>query len=84
MNIIGKKNTDKCEICGVKENVDHIIIQCVKYAAERERLQRRVRAAQREWSLAGILGAEGEGDKIRDVRKALFNFLRETRLMSRL
>ena len=37
INLIGKKNTDKCERCGVKENVEHILMQCLKYSSERER-----------------------------------------------
>ena len=45
---------------GVSENVEHVILNSNKYAAEREQFQERVRAAGREWSLTGLLGTERE------------------------
>ncbi|KAJ8258067.1 hypothetical protein GJAV_G00192800 [Gymnothorax javanicus] len=49
------------------------------------RFRERVRAAGQEWTLAGILGTEGEEGRIRAERKALFAFfmafLQNTNLM---
>ena len=39
--LMGKRNSDKCGDCGVKENVEHILIHCKKYEAERKRSERR-------------------------------------------
>ena len=62
--------------CGVKENVEHILLHCDIYKAEREKLKDKVIEAERERSVFGILGSEGEG--VRATRKALFTFLSET------
>ena len=36
--LMGKRNSDKCETCDVKENVQHILINCRKFEEERKRL----------------------------------------------
>ncbi len=84
MYVLGKRNNDRRERCGVKEKVEHTILHCNRYAAERERLQEKVRAAGHERSLVGLLGTEGEAEGIRSARKALFTFSHDTRLMDRI
>ena len=74
--VMGKSDSDKCGNCGVRENVEHILLHCVTYRVERGTLRDKVLEAEKEWNVAGILGTEGEG--VRATRKALFTFLRET------
>ena len=74
--IMGKSDSDKCGNCGVKEDVEHILLHCDICRAEREKLKADVLEAEREWSVAGVLGTKGEG--VRATRKALFAFLSET------
>ena len=74
--IMGKSDSDKCGNCGVKEDVEHILLHCDIYKAEREKLKAKVLEAEREWSVVGVLGTKGEG--VRATRKELFTFLSET------
>ncbi len=67
--------------CGVKENAEHVILDCILYEVERRVLQNRVQEVGREWNLTGILGSEGEVEGIRISRKALYKFLNCTGLM---
>ncbi len=81
---MGKSNNENCDNCGVKENVEHVILDCILYEVERRVLQNRVQEVGREWNLMGILWSEGEGEGIRISRKALFKFLNYTGLMIRI
>ncbi|KAI2644871.1 putative RNA-directed DNA polymerase from transposon BS [Labeo rohita] len=38
LNIIGKHPTGLCDWCGVRETVEHVLIQCNKYAEDRRKL----------------------------------------------
>ncbi len=78
---MGKCNNDNC---GVKENAEHAIFDCILYEVERRVLENRVQEVGREWNLTGILGSEGEGEGIRIIRKALFKFPDYTGLMKRI
>ena len=80
--LMGKRNSENCENCGVKENVEHVILYCTLNEVERQVLKDKVQEAGREWNLVGILGSEGEG--IRITRKALFTFLKDSGLWSRI
>ncbi len=40
LHIIGKHSTGLCEICQVKETVDHVLLHCPRYEQERNELQR--------------------------------------------
>ena len=80
--LMGKRNSENCENCGVKENVEHVILNCTLNEVERQVLKDKVQEAGREWNLVGILGSEGEG--IRITRKALFTFLKDSGLWSRI
>ena len=75
-----KSEVEECRGCGVKENVEHIILHCNMYKTEMEKLRDRVRETGRELSLMGILGTEGEG--VRATRKA--KYLSETGLIGRI
>lgn len=82
--LIGKRNSENCEKCGVKENAEHVILHCILYELERRVLQDGVQEAGREWNLIGILGTEGERKGIISTRMALFKFLKVTGLMGRI
>lgn len=82
--LLGKRNSEKCENCGVKENVEHIILHCILFELERQIFQDRVQEAGREWNLMGVLGTEGEEKGIRITRKALFKFLKDTGWVNRI
>ena len=45
---MGKRDSDKCGNCGVKEAVEHILLHCDIYRAEREKLKADVLEAERE------------------------------------
>ncbi len=79
---MGKRNSDNCDNWGVKENAEHVILDCILYDVERRVLQNRVPEVGRKWNLTGILGSEGEGMRI--SRKALFKFLNYTGLIRRI
>ena len=84
LHLIGKKSNNKSEGCGEKENVEHVLMNCRTYESERENLKRIVGRTGKEWSLKGILGNEGNIMDIYRVRKALFTFLKNTRLINRI
>lgn len=60
--IIGKVDSDKCEVCGVSENVQHVLMECYKYRAQRAILRDKLYNIGRGWNLQGILG-KGDSDK---------------------
>ncbi len=68
---------DKCDGCNVPENVEHVILCCNKYSAERIILRDKMYGLKRGWNLEGILG---RNEEMRDCCKALFLFLRNTGL----
>ena len=82
MFLKGKSEVEECRGCGVKENVEHIILHCNMYKNREGKTIDRVREAGREWSLMGILGTEGEG--VRATKKAILKYLRETGLIGRI
>ncbi len=59
--LMGKRNNENCDKCGVKENTEHVLLHCILYEEERRVFQDRVQEAGREWNMMGILGTEGEG-----------------------
>jgi len=75
---MGKRNSEKCENCGVKEDAEHIILYSRLNEVERRVFKDNVQQTGREWNLLGILGSEGEGEDIRITRKTLFKFLKDT------
>ncbi len=77
---MGERNNENCDNCGVKGNVEHVILDCILFEVERRVLHNRVQEVGREW----ILGSEGEGEGRRISRKALFKFLNYTGLMRRI
>lgn len=82
--LMGKRNSENCENCGVKENVEHVILYCTLNEVERRVFKDKVQETGREWNLVGILGLEGEGEEIRITRKALFKFLKDSGLWNRI
>ncbi len=73
--LMGNRNNENCDNCGVKENAEHVILDCILYEEERQVLQNRVH----ECNLMGILGSEGEGKGY-----GLCKFLNYTGLMRRI
>lgn len=69
--------SDKCEVCNVPENVEHVIMKCSKYESERNILRDKIYELGRGWNLEGILGMSEE---TRECCKALFNLFKFTGL----
>jgi len=59
----GKRNSEKCENCGVKENVEHVMLNCILFVLERQIFHDRVQEARRE--SGGVIGnrRRRKGDK---------------------
>ncbi len=72
-----KSVSDKCDDCNVPENVEHVILWCNKYSAERIILRDKMYGLKCGWNLEGILR---RNEKMRDCCKALLLFLRNTGL----
>ena len=68
-----------CTICREVINIQHIILQCTKYNAERTALQQFCRMHNIQFTLSVILGDEHE-----ELLKLLFIFLTTTDLLRRL
>ncbi len=45
--LMGKRNNENCYNCGVKENAEHVILDCILYEVERRVLQNRVQEVGR-------------------------------------
>lgn len=69
--------SDKCEVCNVPENVEHVIMKCSKFDFERNILRDKICELGRGWNLEGILGISEE---TWECYEALFNFLKSTGL----
>ncbi len=63
--------SDKCDGCNVPENVEHVILWCNTYSAERIILRNKMNGLKRGWNLEGILG---RNEKIRDCVRLYFFF----------
>ncbi len=48
-----KRDKKNCDNCGVKENAEHVIFDCILYEVERLVLQNWVQEVGREWNLTG-------------------------------
>ncbi len=44
---MGKRNNENCYNCEVKENAEHVILDCILYEVERRVLQNRVQEVGR-------------------------------------
>ncbi len=67
--LMTKSVSGKCDDCNVAENVEHVILWCNKYSAERIIL-----------NVDGIWKISGRNEKMRDCCEALFLFLINTGL----
>merc|ERR1712035_289688 len=61
--IMKQRESDKCETCGPRETVEHVLFGCRKLITERKRLKDGVVKMGREWSIKGLLelGEKGVG-----------------------
>ena len=80
MRVMGKHASGLCS-CGGVESVEHVVCECVRYENERRRMFGKLRR----------LGVEGSGLKevvgsleIREGRRVVMSFLRETRVFRRI
>ncbi len=44
--LMGNRNNENCDNCGVKENAEHVILDCILYEVERQVLQNRVQGSR--------------------------------------
>ncbi len=78
LHIIGKHPTGLCDWCGVKETVEHEIIQCKGYMVERSKLIVELQKnGELQVTLKEILNPVG-GDSL------LIKFLKTTQLIHRI
>ncbi len=75
LHIIGKHSTGLCEICQVKETVDHVLLLCPRYEQERNELQRELQnLGCTEFSICNILNTkQGSGKIIKTILKFIKN-----------
>ncbi len=52
---IGKHNTSRCDNCGQEETVEHVMLHCQKYEAERRHLTQNLRKIKVNLALIDIL-----------------------------
>ena len=80
LKLIGKHQTGLCEGCQEEESVEHVVMTCRRYGAERERLRDGLRElGLRDFTLEGLLGMEdGHGVRV------LLQYLRVTGLVDRI
>ncbi len=71
LHIIGKHSTGLCEICQVKETVDHVLILCPRYQQGRNYLQRELQnLGSNKFSICNILNTkQGSGKLIKTIFK---------------
>ncbi len=60
LHIIGKHPTGLCDWCGVKETVEHVIIQCKGYMVERSKL---IVELQKNWRAASNIKRDFESSR---------------------
>jgi ribonuclease HI len=53
---IGKYPNDLCEMCHVKDTVDHMLLHCRKYSTQRVELKRKIIQANIKFDVVGLLG----------------------------
>ncbi len=75
LHIIGNHSTGLCEICQVKETVDHVLLLCPRYEQERNELQRELQnLGCTEFSICNILSTkQGSGKIIKTILKFIKN-----------
>ena len=73
---IGKHDTGNCDKCGLFEDVKHVLLECDGYQRERQKLIEAAVKAKLAFNMSILTSAI--------LRKALFRYLKETRLMERL
>lgn len=56
--VIGKHSTGLCEVCGVNEMVEHVIIHCRKYTVERYELKDELVKKSEQFTIRNVLNPE--------------------------
>lgn len=79
--LMAKVGTAKCNFCNATEDVEHVIMKCVKYSSERKRLKEKMCQRGRRWSLEGVLAADQDGH---ECYRALLRFAKDTGLGRRI
>lgn len=56
--LIGKHSTGLCEVCGVNEMVEHVIIHCRKYTVEQYELKDELVKKGEQFTIRNVLNPE--------------------------
>src|SRR4029434_6633555 len=74
--IMNKHPSGNCEVCGVREDVEHVLLSCERFSRQREKLKRTVSAEKRVFSLETLLGEPRAGS----ITGSIVSFIKETQL----
>ncbi|XP_041928461.1 uncharacterized protein LOC121693224 [Alosa sapidissima] len=80
LHVVNKHPTGKCEFCGMREDVDHVLLKCLRFSRQREKLKREVNTAKKAFSLDTLLGEPRSGN----ITSAVITFIKETQLANRI
>ena len=78
--IMKKHASGNCEVCGVREDVEHVLLSCERFYRQREKLKRTVSAEKRVFSLETLLGEPRAGS----ITGSIVSFIKETQLAIRI
>ncbi len=79
LHVIGAHPNGQCNSCPSAEDVNHVLIECPRYAEERKILMRSVLPDQQAVPLTQLLAFENEY-----TRSAIINFFQKTEITRRL
>ena len=74
--IMNKHPFRNCEVCGVSEDVEHVLLNCERFSRQREKLKRAVSAEKKVFSLETLLGEP----RSVSITGSILPFIKETRL----
>lgn len=80
LKIIHKHPTGTCQFCGVREDMDHVLLSCINYSRQRERVKRAVNVAKKAFHLQTLLGEP----RLQNITNAIVTFVKETKLADRI
>ena len=79
LKLIGKHNTGLCDGCQEEESVEHIVLRCSRYGAQREMMRNKLREmGVQNMTLKGLLSSD------RVQTRILMTFLREIGVFNRI
>lgn len=78
--IIKKHPSGNCEVCGEREDVEHVLLRCRRFNREREILKRAVNTAKKVFSLETLLAEPRSGS----INSSIVAFIKDTQLACRI